>query len=184
MLAVACLAAFLGDSITHGYAPYLAPPSAEVSFPGWPAFRILAERRHLRALFRRPRAVVVLLGTNDLSTHHKPARAAQDVYRIALHLWVLGGVRVLLGTVPELRGDRVEPEAVDEALRYLLRPMQPWISIAVVPFGGEVPSSALPDRVHPNVTWSKWLAAKAQNLACSAPDVTTLDVARGFIRIP
>lgn len=177
MLATACLAAaFLGDSITHGYAPYVhAPMSAEVAFPGWPAFRILAERKHLRALRRRPRAVVVLLGTNDLSTHHKPARAAQDVYWIATHLWVLGGARVFVGTLPELRGDRVEPRAVDEALRYLFRL---WPSIEVVPFGGEVPSSAMPDRVHPNVTWSRWMGARAEALAC------TLDEPRGFIRIP
>lgn len=177
-----CLAAFLGDSITNGYAPYLESPSAAVSYPGWSAFRILAERKHLRALRRRPSAVVVLLGTNDLSTHHRPDWAARDVYYIALHLWALGGARIFLGTVPELRGDRTEPQSVDEALRYLLRPLQPWATIGVVPFGGEVPSAALPDRVHPNVAWSRWLATRAQGLACDTPQ-SALDAVRGFIRI-
>jgi hypothetical protein len=162
-LTLTCVATFLGDSITNGYAPYLERPAAAVSFPGWPAFRILAERKHLRALWKRPEAVVVLLGTNDLSTHHRPAWAARDVYQTAVHLAVIGGARVLVSTVPELRGDRSEPEAVDAALRYLFRPW-PWLS--VVPLGGEVPRSGMPDRVHPNVTWSKWMAAQAQALGC------------------
>jgi beta-glucosidase len=155
---------FVGDSITEGWQT-LEQDFADLKIKvvnrgiGGDTTPNLLYRLHADVLDLQPRALVLLIGTNDLGEHTPPADIADNLR--VLHRRVRAAypqIPIAWCLVMPRRGDDTYPERI-RALNNLIREIaatDPRITLCdtftalALPDGSSIPEDFVPDRLHLN----------------------------------
>ena len=163
---------FLGDSITQGWT------SLAQDFPefktvnrgiGGDTTRGVLYRLNADVLALKPRAIVLLIGTNDIGNGADPSDVADNI------LSILKGIRhdhphmpVIVCEVMPSSEKKQRPAAKIEKLNSLIKKKMRWHSHVYVcdtwsiyaDASGNAPQDEFPDLLHPNAGgYAKWTAA-------------------------
>lgn len=164
---------FLGDSITQGWGPLLAQ-----SFPGLKMVnrgisgdttRGVLYRLDADVLSLDPKAIVLLIGTNDLGAGGDPADAADNIGAIikAIHEKYPHMPVIVCEVMPSSEKQH-RPAAKIEQLNSLIKKKVRWHSHVYLcdtwsifaDANGDSPKDIFPDLLHPNATgYTKWVTA-------------------------
>lgn len=164
---------FLGDSITQGWGPLLAQ-----SFPGLKVVnrgiggdttRGVLYRLDADVLSLDPKAIVLLIGTNDLGAGGNPADAADNIkaiVKVIHHKYPR--LPVIVCEVMPSSEKMGRPAAKIEKLNSLIKKDVRWHSHVYLcdtwsiyaNANGDSPNDLFPDSLHPNAAgYAKWTTA-------------------------
>ncbi len=164
---------FLGDSITHGWGDDLGGnfPTLKVANRGigGDTSRGVLFRLREDVLVLRPRAVVLLIGTNDIEQGAAPETIAANIRLIlaAFHRQDPAMPVVLCGVFPSSAAQKRPADRI-RSLNELLRtaatgqPQVTWLDLwtSFANPGGDAKPEEFPDLLHPNAAgYAKWAAA-------------------------
>lgn len=164
---------FLGDSITHGWGDELGGnfPTLKVANRGigGDTSRGVLVRLHEDALVLRPRAVVLLIGTNDIEQGAAPETIAANIRLIiaALQRQKSPMPVVLCSVFPSSAGKRRPADRIrhlNELLQAVAReqPQITWLDLwpLFADPAGDAQPEEFPDLLHPNPAgYAKWAGA-------------------------